>query len=998
MKSFFLRTRRQCYHSIIVFTLFLLCIFACSNTAFAAEPQNAIKQAGLMDYVATIYDESNGLPTSEVNTILQDEHGYIWIGSYGGLSRYAGHEFENLSLLRENAPQNGIRVLFQDSKKRIWIGTNDSGLYVFENETFQQITKVSTPGTADIKKLSVRSIAENKAGHIYIGTTQGLIFIDDTNEMKQFVGDSLEEKTIENLLCDESGYIWATTSDNELFILKDARIKLFFEQEYFPVALSEGICLTNDGKVYIGTRTNQIMRISMTRDYYNKNAFTFDFLSLGSKETVNDIYQDTEGRIWVCTDNGLGYFEEDDTFYEVHGLADDTIMTQMCEDYEGNLWVASSRKGFIELIRSKFKNISFEANITGQTVNATILYNRDLYIGTDRGLSIMDEYGNPVQNKLTELTEGIRIRNFMADSKGNLWISTYKKYGLLCYNNRTDTLKSISVKEGMPHEQVRTTMELSNGDIAAATNGGIAILRDEKVVTTYTADDALTNEVILCLAQDDQGRLLAGSDGNGIYVIDLDTGAVSNMTTDDNLQSGVILRMVADPAAGGIWISNGASLAFWQNGEIHAVPDVSAGTGSIFDIKVTEDFLWLLKSFGMIKIDREDLKNGVANYTLFTRKDGLTSNIIANSWNYLSKDGMLFLCTGNGVYYINTAAIYKNTTVPKVAISSVTADDTVYYGLQDLTLHPDVQRIVLHLDLLSFGFSDGMLEYYMEGFDKAPIQVKSGTENMVTYTNLPGGDYVFHFKGYNTDGTASQEMTMKIKKEKSFFEQQTFYIVLTMAGLLLLLIIIVIIQHLNKQRILKRQKEYKNMTEQTIQIVAKTIDAKDKYTIGHSNRVAAYAAEIGRRYGLSEEELEQLHYSALLHDIGKIGIPDNILNKTGKLTDEEFSTIKQHPAIGGEILKDFTLVPWISAGAQYHHERYDGKGYNQGLLGNDIPLYARIISVADAYDSMNSTRVYRPSMTPEVIYNELKKGKGTQFDADFAQIMMEMMEDHFEVE
>ena len=399
----------------------------------------------------------------------------------------------------------------------------------------------------------------------------------------------------------------------------------------------------------------------------------------------------------------------------------------------------------------------------------------------------------------------------------------------------------------------------------------------------------------------------------------------------------------------------------------------------------------------MIKVSKKDLLAGNPVYDSFNRKDGLTSSITSNSWNYMTEDGMVFLCTGNGVYYINILDAYKNTAVPKVMVENITTDENIYYGIQDVVLPVDNKRITLYLDLLSFDFGGGTLEYYLEGFDKEPIRVDR-SKNIITYTNLTGGDYTFHLVGYNADGTRSGELTFDIKKEKSVFEKGYFYFAMAALAIVVGLLGIVVYQYFHRRRILKRQKEYKEMTEQTIKMVAKTIDAKDKYTIGHSHRVAVLSVEIGRRYGLNEEQLEQLHYSALLHDIGKIGIPDNILKKNDKLTKEEYAIIMQHPTIGGEILSDFTLVPWISAGAKYHHERYDGTGYNEGIKGEDIPLYARIISVADSYDCMNTTRIYRPPMAEEEIIKELEKGKGTQFDERFVDIMLEMIKEHFVAE
>ncbi len=177
-----------------------------------------------------------------------------------------------------------------------------------------------------------------------------------------------------------------------------------------------------------------------------------------------------------------------------------------------------------------------------------------------------------------------------------------------------------------------------------------------------------------------------------------------------------------------------------------------------------------------------------------------------------------------------------------------------------------------------------------------------------------------------------------------------------------------------------------------VQTLAEAIDAKDKYTNGHSGRVAAYSRDIAKRAGYSEREQNEIYLMGLLHDVGKIGVPDSVINKPGTLTEEEFEEIRKHPVIGARILGNIRDMPSLSQGARWHHERYDGNGYPDGLRGKDIPERARIIAVADAYDAMTSNRSYRRRMEQEQVRRELEQGKGTQFDPRFAEIMLRIMD------
>ena len=187
--------------------------------------------------------------------------------------------------------------------------------------------------------------------------------------------------------------------------------------------------------------------------------------------------------------------------------------------------------------------------------------------------------------------------------------------------------------------------------------------------------------------------------------------------------------------------------------------------------------------------------------------------------------------------------------------------------------------------------------------------------------------------------------------------------------------------------------ELTRMTTETAEALASAIDAKDAYTHGHSTRVAEYSREIARRFGKSEAACRNIYISALLHDVGKIGVPNSIINKKGPLTKEEYDVVKTHPVIGAQILANITQIPHIADGAYCHHERYDGNGYPSGAAGKQIPEIGRIIAVADAYDAMTSNRSYRKLLPQETARAEIGTGIGSQFDPDFAKIMLEMIDE-----
>lgn len=210
---------------------------------------------------------------------------------------------------------------------------------------------------------------------------------------------------------------------------------------------------------------------------------------------------------------------------------------------------------------------------------------------------------------------------------------------------------------------------------------------------------------------------------------------------------------------------------------------------------------------------------------------------------------------------------------------------------------------------------------------------------------------------------------------------------------------IIDLNHLQKnleQEVNKKTEENERLFIHVVQALAEAIDAKDTYTNGHSGRVAQYAREIAKRYGYTGKRLDHIYMMGLLHDVGKIGVPDAIINKPARLTDEEFEAIKNHPVMGARILKSIKEMPSLSTGARWHHERYDGSGYPDRLAGTDIPEEARITAVADAYDAMSSKRSYRDVLPQGIVREEIEKGRGIQFDPVFADIMLAMIDEDTE--
>ena len=261
------------------------------------------------------------------------------------------------------------------------------------------------------------------------------------------------------------------------------------------------------------------------------------------------------------------------------------------------------------------------------------------------------------------------------------------------------------------------------------------------------------------------------------------------------------------------------------------------------------------------------------------------------------------------------------------------------------------------------------------------------------YQNVNVGFIVYHEVEDTLSPLSFPKAVLTYKLHKNLTDSRFFRVLIAAFALWIMWVLATIAFHFKTKKLVQEAENDAQIIKQTMLTFMGFIDAKDSSTNGHSRRVAVYSRRIALKYGMSEEEAQKVYYIGLMHDCGKIGIPDSILNKPGELSDEEYEIIKTHTTEGGKILKDFTSIEHIKDGALYHHERFDGKGYPGGLAGEQIPLVARIICVADSFDAMNSDRCYRKRLTREEIEREITQNRGTQFDPEIADCLLQLLQD-----
>ncbi len=942
-------------------------------------------------FVNEIYNNANGMVSSEANVICETADGILWIGSYAGLSRYDGTKFE---FVLEGGLVNVVGMM-EDSKGRLWIGTNDAGVARYENGKYTYFTAENGLPTS-----SVRCYAEDSNGNVYVGTSGKMCMFtpDDRIEELDYDIAFVKEMTVYNdyiVAMDNNGDIYALDGENQIK-LDDKGDTLFY---YSLAETSEGLM--------VGTETGELFTAEiMANKFVLKEQKSFD------ADSIAVIMEDSKKRIWIATGTDFGYISDDGSFKAMQVDGFDSSFAYFHEDYQGNIWIASSNYGVMKLAESSFVNMFEKNNAASAVVNAITYFDGKYFCGTDSGLLVFDENGiSSSYSELSEAVEGSRVRSLLVDSRGRLWLCTYN--GLLCYDKQHGIQRYSMESHGTTSDRFRCITELDDGCFAAGTADGINFIKEGKVISKLTADDGLENTQILSIVQASDGTVWAGSDGSGIYIIS--DGRLSNVyNTESGLSSDVVLRIV--PYENGyLAVTSNSLVHIDTNGEIRKLSGFPYFNN--YDVIIDGEKAYIPCSAGLYETKLSELCADNGQYKLYGASEGLFSGLTANSWNYIDEDGRLFLCSNSGVVIFN-GDDEKNTNM-KYGVVSVEGDGEKIEIASDnsMIIPEDIQNISLYASVRNYAFTDVKVKFYVKELENNPaVHDWDGIEPIRIF-KPDLAEYTICMQLLDaSDGSVLEEKVYRLSKSVHSWEKPSFkaylifvcaeIFIFTVFSIMSLIFFVLRKDQLEKIQIelenkvneqtevlVQQQKTIKDMFIQTVTALSEAVDAKDRYTSGHSKRVAEYSRMIAARMGKSKTEQEEIYRAGLLHDVGKIRIPVEIINKPGKLTDEEFNIIKVHPVTGYHILKGISGSRPIALAAKYHHERYDGNGYPNGLEGDRIPETARILGVADSYDAMTSNRSYRKALPQEVVRSEIEKGKGTQFDPDIADIMLQMIDE-----
>ncbi|MCR4690053.1 MAG: response regulator [Lachnospiraceae bacterium] len=718
-------------------------------------------------YQPVIYDANNGLPTSEANYILSSSDGYIWIGSYSGVIKYDGVNFERLPAADGLTSGRG---LFEDSDHRIWVATNDSGIVVIDGKEKKQYTKKE-----GLRSDSIRTFAEDAAGNVFAGTTAGVVFFDPGLNLHTISDERIDNERILRLCSDANGVIYGVTSNGDVFTVSKSGIKDYYKSGDMGISKITTILTDPDraGRLYFGTESDCI--------YYGKlgdKAGKMKKISTSPAENIHWMEYACD-RLWVCSTHVAGYVDENDSFVSFKTLPMKDAFEMMTGDYQGNMWFASSRYGVMKLVADNFMDLTQAAGLEQESVNTTCVRGDELYIGTDDGLRIIQLSDNSqVENNLTGHFNHSRIRCIMNDSKGCTWFSTFSGGSGLVMYDQEEKMKKFTVKEGLPSNEVRCTCEAPDGSIIVGTNGGVAVIKDGKVEKTYTGEDGLNNTVILTVCVGDKGEIYAGSDGDGIYILQNDS--LIRLDTAGGLQSDVIMRLKKDEKRKLLWIITSNSVEYYKDGKLTCLTTFPYHNN--FDILEKNDQeLWILCSMGIYAVDAQEAVNDeIEKYTLYNKANGLSTIPIPHGYSCIDGD-ILYIAGSSGVSGVNLKDFRDFTGDAIIGIRSVTSNgDEIYPGADGTYMLPiNSNRIQIAPAILDYTLSDPMVRIYLEGAKDEGITAEQSKITPLEYTELKYGNYTIHTQILdNHTGKVLREETFGLYKKPGIFERLSIRVIL----------------------------------------------------------------------------------------------------------------------------------------------------------------------------------------------------------------------------
>ena len=985
---------------LIVFMI--LCFFAVTS-----------KKANAYSYLADKAEIPIELEVSGANSICQTDDGYIWIGQYSGLIRYDSKEFVTYKEFVEGDNTYKLDNIKQViSFNDIMFASNSKSLIKYVNNEFHNIP-------LEENDVLINEMSLDKSnGLIYLATTKGIYkYKINSNTIEK---TNIQSDVIDVTYCN-NGYYYQTPEG-----IFDSTDNMLISDKYILDIE------TSDEKIYVANTSGLIKIIDCKSNQVLEKVY-----NLGNQ--INKVLPNSDNTLLFCAcEQGLKIVDiNTDVITSATNLVNNQRLVSLMIDYENNLWIVSYSTGVSMITNNAITDILFDTEqsilddygrycysvdkvgdilylasygevVMFDTVNQKVIKNKE-YNGKKYN-QIMYKINEYLDNLSEEDKSSILSNLYFRDVEefnGKLYIAAFG-LGLIEYNLSNEEVKIYDKAYLDDKTSASSFSQTHNIRCIKAYNGFLLFSTTRDILkfdgtnfSIFTINPDNTKEYPLFLGKDNNENIVMVINKRGLFTINSDLSNYRALGDDPNPQDSGMLKFLYDDDNTIYYNINSELFSLVKNSDGSytkheiTVPKVKGSIVELNKVKLTDangniSYQYVIASQNQIYI-AESIKNGFENYIMFDSTNGLKKGIDPNTSGYYDEEKQLYYFQSQAGVFVYDFNYGQESRVPiKININSIKIDSDIFYG-NELKLSKNTERITFNLSVLSFKPTKGYKVYYkLDGVDKDYHLSEDGTTNF-TYTNLKGGKYKFHVYVIDEQGQKSNQIDISLNKTKKIYEHAAFIILVILLGLAIVVGTLVYYFRRKIKQSIKRQLEYKKITLESIEAIARTIDAKDVYTNGHSRRVGYYSREIAKAMNLPEKQVENIFYTALLHDIGKIGIPLSIINKPARLDDEEYAIMKTHTTKGGKILKDISTIPGIVEGAMYHHERYDGTGYPTGLKGTNIPLNARIICCADCFDAMATKRSYKEPCSKEYIISEFERCSGTQFDPDIAKVVIELI-------
>ncbi len=996
--------RKRLLHLILALIIAASALPAFGSESFAAS------------YMSNKTEIPVDLEVSGAEALCQTDDGFVWIAQYSGLTRYDSREFKTYKSFEYDGQEYSVinvRALAAEGNT-LYAATSDQ-VFVYKDYHFEPLVRDAGVIT------DIALDAENRLLYISTQSDGGVIYDIAGGTMTTIAGT--EGKYIRDIAIDpESG-------------------------DYYYLA-DEGVCDRSGNIILPNSRVLEVYAYGSVL-YMAEDSGIIHRYDMKAKSDIGDLtvpdqvnkmlYSESENILFVaCEKNGIYCIDmsADEPVITLAGDLDNrSQLVDLMIDYEGNLWVAShyiGASGVSIITKNALSELLYD-NPIWQALNAPPAFDRNvyavekygdiLYIVAATRIYRYDLAANEMlpDNVLMETVDKYAdAKTHEGKAKGDSNFKfTYAPKDVEVFKDKVYfAVSGIGLVEYDPAEETVVIYDSSYiNNHAGSLVGNPDMSLTNTVRSMRSFDDCLVlgyargimrfdgesfsvmnvGSNVLYINKTKDGKIMFDRT-QGLYVVDDEFTSFTEIPTEKEV-TGNRLKFLVDGDDIYYTLNSRLFRMSSANGysasEEITIPYIKGSIVELAKIRYADrdgssKYKYVIGSQTQLYITDSLDGDRLADYELYDSTNGLQPIIANTSGYYDEAEQRYYLQSTNGIFVYDFNLTREVPPPVKVAVSSVELDGTHYYG-ERISIGKDISRVAFDVAVLGFRPNKGYTTYYkLDGVD-SDYSVHTDDNRIIYYTNLRGGSYNFHIYVTDEYGQNSNEIVIHLDKAKKFYEEWWFWVlIVALAAAAVFWVTSMVIRYKTRQS-LERQLEYKNITVESIQAIARTIDAKDEYTNGHSIRVGAYSKVIAENMGMSQDEVDNIYYIALLHDIGKIAIPDSILNKPGRLTDDEFGVMKSHTTRGANILKGISTIPQIIEGAKSHHEKYDGSGYPEGLKGDEIPFVARIICCADCFDAMASKRVYKEPFSLDVITGEFERCSGTQFDPKIAHVVVELI-------